>query len=62
MIKFGATTYEKILINLRSALRGGEFNHKKFITEINMLDSEIVDLTSSPSEKISKKYNKKFNE
>ena len=29
-IKFGVTTYEKILINLRSALRGGEFDHKKF--------------------------------
>ena len=62
MIKFGVTTYEKIFINLRSALRGSEFDHKKFITEIKMLDSEIVDLTPSPSSKIDKKYNKKFNE
>ena len=51
LIKFGVTTYEKILINLRSALRGGEFDHKKFITETKILDSEIVDLTPSPSEK-----------
>ena len=29
LIKFGITTYEKILINLRAALRGGEFDHKK---------------------------------
>ena len=42
---------KKISINLRSALSGGEFDHKQFITEIKMLDSEIVDLTPSPSEK-----------
>ena len=45
LTKLGITTYEKVLISLRSALRGGEFNHKKFISEIKMLDSEIVELT-----------------
>ena len=42
IIKFGVTTYEKILINLRSALRGGEFDHKKFITEIKMIESFLI--------------------
>ena len=50
-IKFGVTTYEKILLNLRAALRRREFEHKKFISETKMLYSEIVDLTPSPSEK-----------
>ena len=55
LIKFGVKTTEKILINLRAALRGSEFDHKKFISEIKMLDSEIVELTPSPSEKNRKK-------
>ena len=62
LIKFGVTTYEKNLINLRAALKGGEFDHKKFISEIKMLASEIVELTPSPSSKIDKKYNKKYND
>ena len=61
LIKFGITTYDEVLINLRSALRGVEFDHKKFISEIKMLDSEIVELTPTPSSKIDKKYNKKYN-
>ena len=31
------------------------------MSEIKMLDLEIVDLTPSPSEKIERKYNKKYN-
>ena len=38
LIKFGFTTYEKVLTNLRSAARGEEFNYKKIIFEIKLLD------------------------
>lgn len=30
MIKFGYTTYHKALVDLRSCLRGNDFNEKKF--------------------------------
>ena len=32
----------------------GEFDHKKFISEIKMFDSEVVDLTPTPSSRIEK--------
>ena len=32
LVKFGFTTYEKVLSNLREAMRGGEFDHKKKIS------------------------------
>ena len=54
LTKLGITTYEKVLINFRSALRGDEFDHKKIISEIKMLDSEIVELTLTPLSKIEK--------
>ena len=36
MCKFAFKTYEKILLDLRTFLRGGnQYNHEKFINEIN---------------------------
>ena len=37
LIKFGFTTFEKVLSNLRTALRGGEFDYNKFISDIKLL-------------------------
>ena len=55
LIKFGFTTYEKVLTNLQSAMRGGEFDYKKFISEMKLLDQEIIDLSPSLSQKFDKK-------
>ena len=42
-------------------MRGEEFDYKKIISEMKLLDKEIIELPSS-SEKFEKKYNKKFTE
>ena len=44
MCKFAYTTYEKILIDLRSYLRGVKFNEEQFFTEIRLIDQMITDL------------------
>ena len=38
LIKFVFTNYEEALLNLRTALRGGEFYYQKFISEIKRID------------------------
>ena len=53
-LKFSFTSYEKVLTNLREAMRGGEFDYKEFIHEMKILDQEILDL-SPPSYKVEKK-------
>lgn len=37
------TTYEKVLIELRSALRGDEWNKKEFIDRMKLIDEMIID-------------------
>ena len=59
MVKFGFTTYEKVLTNLQTAMRGGEFDHQKFISEMKLLDQEMIDL-AHVSSKMEKEYNKKY--
>ena len=44
MSKFAYTTYEKVLIDLRSCLRGNEFNHTTFINEMRLIAKMIIDL------------------
>ena len=41
--RFAFTTYEKTLSDLRSALRGGTFDRLKFNTEMNAIDSIVID-------------------
>ena len=43
LIKFGFTNYEKVLLNLGTALRGGKFDYQKFISEIKLLDQLFKD-------------------
>ena len=59
--KLAYTTYEKVLIELRSALRGDEWNKQEFIDRIKIIDEIIIDQCPSYSDKFVVQYNKKFN-
>ena len=52
--KFTVTSYEKVLTNLREAMRGGEWGYKQFIHDMRILDQEILDLLP-PSSRFEKK-------
>lgn len=39
------TTYGKVLVELRSALRGDEFNKQEFIDRMKITDEMIIDHT-----------------
>jgi len=57
MCKFACTTYEDILTDLRSFLRGLEFNDKEFLDYVKVLDDIIIDMCPL-SDKFEDKYNK----
>ena len=60
MTKIAYSTYEKVLVELRSVLRGDEFDKDKFIDRMKVIDEMIIDQTPLP-DKYSKNYNKKYN-
>ena len=60
MTKIAFTTYEKVLVELRSALRGDEFNKQLFIERMKIIDEIIIDQTPI-ADRFVNKYNKKFN-
>ena len=53
------TTYEKVLVELRSALRGDEFDKDQFIDRMKVIDAMIIDQTPF-ADKFVKKYDKKI--
>ena len=55
------TTYEKVLIELRSALRGDEWNKEEFVNRIKLTDEMIIDQTPIADRFISR-YENKFKE
>ena len=59
MSKFAYTTYQKVLVDLRSCLRGNEFNYTAFINEMKLIDELIIDLCPL-ADKFEKQYDKKF--
>ena len=59
MTQIAFTTYEKVLVELRSALRGDEFNKQDFIDRMKLIDEMIIDQTPL-ADRFVKKYNKKF--
>jgi len=59
MCKFAYTSYEKILIDLRSFVRGTEYNNKEFLDYVKVLDDIIIDMCPL-TDKFEKKYNKVF--
>ena len=59
MSQIAFKTYEKVLVELRSALRGDEFNKKEFIDRMKLIDEMIIDQTPL-ADRFVKKYNIKF--
>ena len=53
------TTYEKVLVELRSALRGDEFDKDQFIDKMKVVDAMIIDQTPL-ADKYAKKYDRKY--
>lgn len=47
MSKFTYTTYQKVLVELRSCLRGNDVNHTNFINDMRLLDEMITDFSHS---------------
>ena len=60
MSQIASTTYDKVLVELRSALRGDSFNKQEFIDLMKLIDEMIIDQTPI-ADRFVKKYNKKFN-
>ena len=60
MSKFAYTTYEKVLVDLRSSLRGNQFNHTAFIYEMRLIDEMIIDLCGGRGFVISMHLCKKY--
>ena len=59
--KFAFTTYEKALSNLKFALRGGEFDQRKFLVEMETLDGIVIDFGLN-QEKFERKFKEKHRE
>ena len=59
MTKIAFTTYEKVLVELRSALRGDIFDKDLFIDKMKVKDEMIIDQTPL-ADKFVKKYDKKY--
>lgn len=51
--------YQKVLLDLRTVLRGGSFNKDDFIKEMSILDDTIVDFSPLVT-KFEKQYAKQF--
>ena len=61
MCKFTFTTYEKILTELRSYLRGRPFDSVSFLNEVKLIDDTITDLCPIfQSSKVLKQYTTRF--
>ena len=59
MSKYTFTSYQKVLLDLRTVLRGGSFNKDDFVKEMNILDDTIVDFSPLVT-KFEKQYVKQF--
>ena len=59
MLKIAFTSYEKVLVELRSALRGDEFDKEQFIDKMKVIDEMIID-QKPLSDKYVKLYDKKY--
>ena len=59
MTQIAYTTYEKVLVELRSALRGDEWNKEEFIDRMKLIDEMIIDQTPK-ADRFNSKYEEKF--
>ena len=60
MTRIAFTTYEKVLVELRSALRGDDWNKQEFVDRMKLIDEMIIDQTPE-ADRFVIKYEKKFN-
>ena len=60
MTRIAFTTYEKVLVELRAALRGDDWNKQEFVDRMKLIDELIIDQTPI-SDKFESRYNEKFN-
>ena len=59
MSRIAFTTYEKVLIELRAALRGDEWSKKEFADRMKLLDEMIIDQTPIV-DRFESRYKNKF--
>ena len=59
MTRIAYTTYEKVLIELRSVLRGDDWDKQKFIDRMKLIDDMIIDQTPEP-DRFEIKYHNRF--
>ena len=60
MTRIAFTTYEKVLVELRAALRGDEWNKQDFIDRMKLID-ELIIYQTPLADKFESRYKKKFN-
>ena len=60
MSRIAFTTYEKVLVELRAALRGDEWNKQEFVDRMKLVDEMIIDQTPI-ADRFDSRYSKKFN-
>ena len=60
MSRIAFTSYEKVLVDLRSALRGDEWNKEEFVDRMKLIDEIIIDQTPI-ADRFESRYNEKFN-
>ena len=60
MSKFAHTTYQKVLVDLRSCLRGKQFDYDSFVCDMKLIDDIIIDLCPTLNSRVEKRYEKKF--
>ena len=59
MSSIAFTTYERVLVELRAALRGDKFDKQEFIVRMKLIDEMIIDQTPI-EDRLASRYNKKF--
>ena len=59
MTRIAFSTYEKVLIELRAALRGDDWNKEEFVDRMKLIDELIIDQTPI-ADRFENRYNEKF--
>ena len=59
MTRIAFTTYEKVLVELRAALRGDEWNKQDFVDRMKLIDELIIDQTPI-ADRFESRYKIKF--
>ena len=59
MSRIAFTTYEKVLVELRAALRGDEWSKEDFVDRMKLIDEMIID-QSPIADRFASRYSEKF--